>query len=48
VTLDRAGTYRTVALAADALPAATGHLDADYAAARRAGPATESAPIEVL
>jgi hypothetical protein len=48
VTLDRAGSYRTLTLAADALPAATGNLDADYAAARRAGSALESAPIEVF
>ncbi len=49
VTLDRAGTYRAVAIAADVeVPAATGNLDADYAAAIRAGKATESAPVEVL
>jgi hypothetical protein len=49
VTLERAGIYRTVIIAADkALPLATGSLDADYAAAMRAGSAQESAPIEVL
>ncbi len=49
VTLERAGTYRTLLLAADSqLPAATSDLDADYAAALRAGTAKESAPIEVL
>jgi hypothetical protein len=47
VTLDKAGTYRTIGIAADQLPAATGNLDADYAAARRAGQAKVSAPIEV-
>jgi hypothetical protein len=49
VTLDRAGTYRAVIVAADKeLPAVSGSLDADYAAALRSGPAKESAPIEVL
>ncbi len=49
VTLERAGTYRTIAIAADKeLPAATGSLDADYAAARRSGSAEESPPLEVL
>jgi len=49
VRLDRAGTYRTIAIAVDKeLPAATGRLDEDYAAARRAGSAQESPPLEVL
>jgi hypothetical protein len=49
VKLDRAGTYRSVAFAADRqLPAATGHLDADTAAGMRAGSASESPPIDVL
>jgi hypothetical protein len=49
VTLDRAGTYRTLLIAADgALPTASGDLDADYAAAMRAGKATESLSVEVL
>ncbi|MGO9065206.1 MAG: hypothetical protein ACLQIH_10800, partial [Myxococcaceae bacterium] len=49
VRLDRAGIYRTIAIAADKeLPAATGSLDGDYAAARRAGSAQESPPLEVL
>ncbi len=49
VKLDRAGTYRSVALAADGkLPEATGNLDADTAAGMRAGSASESPPIEVL
>jgi hypothetical protein len=49
VTLDRAGTYRTLLIAADTeLPAARGDLDTDYAAALRAGKATESPPVEVL
>jgi hypothetical protein len=49
VTLDRAGTYRTLLIAADsALPAASGDLDVDYAAAMRSGKATESPPVEVL
>jgi hypothetical protein len=49
VTLERAGTYHTLLIAADTLlPAATGDLDADYAAALRSGAAKESAPIEVL
>jgi hypothetical protein len=49
VKLDRAGTYRSVALAADKqLPEATGNLDADTAAGMRAGSASESPPVEVL
>jgi len=49
VTLDRVGTYRTLLIAADkGLPAATGNLDTDHAAAISAGAAQESAPIEVL
>jgi len=49
VTLDRPGIYRAVGIAADTqLPATTGSLDADYAAARRSGTATESAPFEIL
>ena len=49
VTLDRAGTYRTLLIAADGeLPAPSGDLDADYAEAMRSGKATESLPVEVL
>jgi hypothetical protein len=49
VTLERAGTYRMLLMAADKeLPAATSDLDTDYAAALRSGTAKESAPIEVL
>jgi hypothetical protein len=49
VTLDKPGTYRTVVLVSEGvLPPATGDLDADYAAALRAGAARESPPIEVL
>lgn len=49
VPLERLGSYRILLLAADnALPAPSGNLDADYAAALRAGTATESAPVEVL
>ncbi len=49
VPMDRAGSYRTVIIAADKeLPVASGNLDADYAAAMRSGTAKESAPIEVL
>ncbi len=49
VPLERAGTYRTIIIAADKeLPAASGSLDADYAAAMRSGTAQESAPVEVL
>jgi hypothetical protein len=49
VRLDRAGTYRTIIIAADKeLPAASGNLDGDNAAAMRSGTANESAPIEVL
>ena len=48
VTLGRAGTYRAIIIAADKeLPAASGTLDADYAAARRAGSAEQSLPIPV-
>jgi hypothetical protein len=50
VPLDRVGTYRYVAIAADkAVPPATGNLDTDYAAALRSGTATESsAPSEFV
>jgi hypothetical protein len=49
VPLLRLGSYRVLLIAADsALPAASGNLDADYAAALRAGTATESSSIEVL
>ena len=49
VTLDRAGTYRSLAIAADkALPEASGNLDDDYAQALRSGAAQESRPLEVL
>lgn len=49
VPLERLGSYRVLLLAADgALPAASGNLDADYAAGLHAGTATESSPIEVL
>ncbi len=49
VKLDRAGTYRSVAFAADkTLPEATGNLDADTAAGIRAGSASDSPPIDVL
>lgn len=49
VALNRAGTYRVLLVGADkVLPAATGSVDADYAAAIRSGEAQESAPIEVL
>jgi hypothetical protein len=49
VRLDKTGTYRTLAIAADKeLPAATGNLDTDYAAAMHTGAAKESAPLEVL
>jgi len=48
VSLDRAGTYRIITVAADTeLPAASGSLDADYAAAMRSGTARESPPVEV-
>jgi hypothetical protein len=52
VTLDRTGTYRAVGIAADKLlPAATGNLDVDYAAAMRSCDrppcAQESRPIDV-
>jgi hypothetical protein len=49
VTLDKPGTYRTMVLVSEnTLPPSTGNLDADYAAALRAGTAHESPPIEVL
>jgi len=49
VVLEAGGTYRTLVLAAERdLPPPTGKLDADYAAALRAGEAQESPPIEVL
>jgi|GEM_PF-1670129 len=49
VQLNRAGTYRSVAFAADTeVPRATGNLDADTAAGMRAGSVQESPPIEVL
>lgn len=49
VTLERLGTYRTLLITADkSLPAASGNLDADHAAAIGSGAAQESAPIEVL
>jgi hypothetical protein len=49
VSLEKAGTYRTLSLAAEhEVPPATGSLDADYAAALRAGEARQSPPIEVL
>jgi len=49
VALDKAGTYRSLSLAAEhEVPPATGNLDADYAAALRAGEARQSSPIEVL
>lgn len=48
VPLERAGSYRTVSIAADKeLPEATGDLDTDYAAARRSGRAEESVATEV-
>jgi hypothetical protein len=49
VTLKQVGSYRTLLIAADKeLPAASGDLDADYAAAMRSGKATESPPVDVL
>lgn len=49
VPLERAGTYRTLVLASEQdVPQASGTLDADYAAALRAGEARQSPPIEVL
>jgi len=49
VPLERAGTYRTLLLAAEGeVPEAAGTLDADYAAGLRAGEARQSPPIEVL
>jgi hypothetical protein len=49
VTLEKPGTYRALYMAADKQVPASGNLDADYAAAMRAGgAASESLPIEVL